>query len=118
MFAQIDARPYLYISPEDGRRLAARFVIAARSIGLARESRITGAILSNPVTARVLTKALGVGGYLSDDEWRQVHAIAFRAAKARQAENVAAASQSVPNLGQAAPQPQQAQPPPSGAAPR
>jgi hypothetical protein len=59
ILAQIDARPY--ISPEDGRRLAARFVIAARSIGLARESRITGAILSNPVTARVLTKALGVG---------------------------------------------------------
>jgi hypothetical protein len=116
MFAQIDARPY--ISPEDGRRLAARFVIAARSIGLARESQITGAILSNPVTARSLAKALDIGTALSDDEWRAAHAIAFQASKARQAENAAAASQSVPNLGQAAPQPRQAQPPPSGAAPR
>jgi hypothetical protein len=116
MLAQIDAPPYL--SAEDGRRFAARFVIAARSIGLTRESRITGAILSNPATAMPLGKALDIGANLSDKEWRQAHAIAFYASKARQAENAAAASQSVPNLGQAAPQPQQAQPPPSGAAPR
>jgi hypothetical protein len=114
MLAQINAPPY--ISAEDGRRLAARFVIAARSIGLARESKITGAILSNPVTARSLAKALDIGTNLSDEDWRAAHAQAFYASKARQAENAAAASQSVP--GQAAPQPQQAQPPPSGAAPR
>jgi hypothetical protein len=105
-------------SAGDGHRFAARFVIAARGIGLARESKITGAILSNPVTAMPLGKALDIGANLSDEEWRQAHAIAFYASKARQAENAAAASQSVPNLGQAAPQPQQAQPPPSGAAPR
>jgi len=41
-------------SAGDGHRFAARFVIAARGIGLARESKITGAILSNPVTAMPL----------------------------------------------------------------
>jgi hypothetical protein len=101
-----------------GPRLAAQFVIAAKGIGLVPKSKITSQVLSNPVTARPLAKAVGIGTDLSDDEWRRLHAIAFQASKARQAENAAAASQSVPNLGQAAPQPQQAQPPPSGAAPR
>jgi hypothetical protein len=94
------------------------FSLAAAGLGLTPKSKITGAILSNPVTARPLAKAVGIGRDLSDDEWGQAHAIAFQASKARQAENAAAASHSVPNLGQAAPQPQQAQPPPSGAAPR
>ena len=94
------------------------FSLAAAELGLTPESPITSAILSNPATARPLAKAAGIGNHLSDDEWREAHAIAFYASKARQAENAAAASHSVPNLGQAAPQPQQAQPPPSGAAPR
>jgi hypothetical protein len=98
--------------------LAAQFVTAAKGVGLAPESQLTRQVLSNPATARPLGKAAGIGVALSDEEWRQAHAIAFQASKARQAENAAAASQSVPNLGQAAPQPQQAQPPPSGAAPR
>jgi hypothetical protein len=94
------------------------FFVAAAELGLAPESHITGQLLSNPVTARALAVSAGIGYGLSDEEWREAHAIAFYASKARQAENAAAANQSVPNLGQAAPQPQQAQPPPSGAAPR
>jgi hypothetical protein len=81
---------------------------------------------SNPLSkARLATfahavpaKAVGIGTDLSLVEWRHAHAVAYQTSRARQAENAAAASQSVPNLGQAAPQPQQAQPPPSGAAPR
>jgi hypothetical protein len=94
------------------------FSLAAAELGLTPKSKITRAILSNPATARPLAKAAGIGNHLSDDEWREAHALAYQTARARQAENAAAASQSVPNLGQVAPQPQQAQPPPSGAAPR
>jgi hypothetical protein len=113
IFAQID----LPFAPA-GPKLAAQFVKAAKGIGLTRESQITKTILSDPATAKALAKGIGIGASLSDDDWRKAHALAFRTSKARQAENAAAASQSVPNLGQAAPQPQQAQPPPSGAAPR
>ena len=70
------------------------FSLAAAGIGLTPESKITGAILSNPATARPLAKAVGIGTDLSDDEWRQAHADAFYASKARQAENAATASQS------------------------
>jgi hypothetical protein len=94
------------------------FPIAAAGIGLTPESQITREILSNPLTARPLAWIAGIGRDLSDDGWGQAHAIAFQASKARQAENAAATSHSVPTLGQAAPQPQQAQPPPPGAAPR
>jgi hypothetical protein len=86
------------------------FSLAAEGLGLTPESKITGAILSNPATAGPLAKAAGIGRDLSADEWVEAHALAFYAAKGRQARNAAAASQSVPNLGQAAPQPQQAQP--------
>jgi hypothetical protein len=60
------------------------FSLAAAGLGLTPKSKITGAILSNPVTARPLAKAVGIGRDLSDDEWRQAHAIAFYASKARQ----------------------------------
>jgi hypothetical protein len=65
------------------------FSLAAAELGLMPESPITSAILSNPATARPLAKAAGIGNHLSDDEWREAHAIAFYAAKARQAENAA-----------------------------
>jgi hypothetical protein len=90
--------------------LGRQFSLAAAGVGLTPESPITKEILSDPATARPLAQVVGIGTDLSDERWREAHAIAFYAAKARRAENAAAASQSVPNLGQAAPQPQQAQP--------
>jgi hypothetical protein len=89
---------------------SAQFLKAAEGVGLIPESLLTAQLLSNPAKAMPLARVRGIGTDLSDEQWRQAHAIAFQAAKARQAENAAAASQSVPNLGQAAPQPQQAQP--------
>jgi hypothetical protein len=71
----------------------ARFVEAAVGIGLVPQSRLTGKILSNPVTAALLGRAVGIGADLPDDQWREAHALAFRASKARQAENAAIAAQ-------------------------
>jgi hypothetical protein len=111
--------PFSPVSPgSEGRR----FALVAKGVGLAPESKLTREVLSDPAIIGPLARALGIGTDLSENEWVQAHAIAFYASKARskarQAENAAAASHSVPNLGQAAPQPQQAQPPPSGTAPR
>jgi hypothetical protein len=66
-----------------GPRLAAQFVTAAKGIGLARESLLTRQVLSNPVTAMPLGKALDIGFDLTDDQWRRAHAIAFRVSRAR-----------------------------------
>jgi hypothetical protein len=66
------------------------FSLAAEGLGLTPESKITGAILSNPATAGPLAKAAGIGRNLSDEEWVQAHADAFYASKARQAEKNAA----------------------------
>jgi hypothetical protein len=62
-----------------------RFALAAKGLGLSPESLLTGPILSNPATAGPLARALGIGTELSDEEWREAHALAFYASKARQA---------------------------------
>jgi hypothetical protein len=88
---------------QSNKTVAARFVMAAKGVGLAPESQLTPQVLSDPATAAPLGRAAGIGTDLSDEQWQQAHALAFQAAKARQAENAA-----IPNRGQAAPQPQQA----------
>jgi hypothetical protein len=72
---------------------AAQFIMAAKAIGLAPESQLTGQVLSNPATAVPLARAAGIGTDRSDEQWRQAHALAFQASKARQAENAAIAAQ-------------------------
>jgi hypothetical protein len=89
---------------------AAKFVLAAKGIGRASDDQVNKEILSNPDTARSLARAAGIGTDLSDEQWREAHAIAFQASRARQNAAIAGASQSVPDPGQAAPRPQQAQP--------
>ena len=98
---------------QSNKRAAAQFVVAAKGVGLAPESQVTGQVLIDPAAAAALARAVGIGTDLSDDQWQQAHAIAVQASRARQAENAG-----VPNRGQAAPQPQQAQPAPPGAAPQ
>jgi hypothetical protein len=68
---------------------AARFVVAAKGIGLAPESKITGEMLTDPATAAPLARAAGIGTNLSDDQWRLAHALAVLSARARQAEKAA-----------------------------
>jgi hypothetical protein len=93
---------------QSNKTVAARFVMAAKRVGLTPESKVPWQILSDPVAAAPLARAAGIGTDLSDDQWQQAHAIALQASRARQAAAIAAAGQIVPNRGQAAPQPQQA----------
>jgi hypothetical protein len=65
---------------------AAQFVLAAKGLGRAPDAQVTKEILSNPVTAAPLGRAVGIGTDLSDEQWRQAHALAFQASKARQRE--------------------------------
>ena len=67
-----------------------RFALVAKGLGLSPESLLTGPILSNSAIAGPLARALGIGIGLSDEEWREAHAIAFYASKARQEEKNAA----------------------------
>jgi hypothetical protein len=57
------------------------FPIAALRIGLAPQSQLTGQVLSDPATAGSLARAAGIGTDLSDEHWRQAHALAFQASK-------------------------------------
>jgi hypothetical protein len=50
-------------------------------IGLTPESQLTEQILSDPATAVPLARAAGIGTGLSDEQWRQAHALAFQARK-------------------------------------
>jgi hypothetical protein len=70
---------------------AAQFVIAAKGIGLTPESKLTPEVLSDSATAGVLAKAIGLGAYLTDEQWKQAHNIALQTARKRQAEKAAAA---------------------------
>ena len=78
---------------------ADRFIAAAKGIGLTPESQVTPEILTDPATAVPLARAAGIGTNLTDEQWKEAHAVAVYASRARQ-----------PNPGQATPQPQQAQP--------
>jgi hypothetical protein len=60
------------------------FPVAAAGLGLTPESQITRQILSDPAMAMPLAKVAGIGTDLPDDQWRQAHALAFQASKARQ----------------------------------
>jgi hypothetical protein len=71
---------------------SAQFLKAAKGIGLTPESRLTGQVLSNQAKAMPLARVRGIGTDLSDEEWRRAHAIAFYAAKARQAAEDASVS--------------------------
>ena len=72
---------------------AAQFITAAKGIGLAPQSQLTGQVLSDPATAVPLARAAGIGTDLSDEQWQQAHALALQASRARQAENAAIAAQ-------------------------
>ena len=72
---------------------AAQFIMAAKGIGLAPQSQLTGQVLSDPATAVPIARAAGIGTDLSDEQWQQAHALALQASRARQAENAAIAAQ-------------------------
>lgn len=79
---------------------AAQFVVAAKGLGIGPEAKVTGAVLSNPVSAEPLGRAVGIGGNLSVDQWREAHALALQTSRARQARNdpAIAAQQAQPGL--------------------
>ncbi len=81
---------------------AAKFLYAAKGLGLSPDAKLTPQILSDPDTAMPLGKAVGIGTDLPDDQWQQAHADAFQASKARAAAVKAAQAQQ-----QAQPQQQQ-----------
>jgi hypothetical protein len=66
---------------------AAQFVLAAKGFGMGPEAKLTGAVLSNPVSAELLGRAVGIGANLSVDQWREAHALALQTSRARQARN-------------------------------
>ena len=72
---------------------AAQFITAAKGIGLALQSQLTGQVLSDPATAVPLARAAGIGTDLSDEKWQEAHALALQTSRARQAENAAIAAQ-------------------------
>ena len=72
---------------------AAQFITAAKGIGLAPQSQLTGQVLSDPATAVPLARAAGIGTDLSDEQWQEAHALALQTSRARQAENAAIAAQ-------------------------
>jgi hypothetical protein len=74
-------------------RRAAQFIMAAKGIGLAPQSQLTGQVLSDPATAVPLARAAGIGTDLSDKQWQEAHALALQTSRTRQAENAAIAAQ-------------------------
>jgi hypothetical protein len=80
--AKLDRLPF---SPAINLALADTFTRAAKGIGLAPKSQLTREILSDPLAARALAGAVGIGADLSEEQWREAHAIASWASRARQA---------------------------------
>jgi hypothetical protein len=83
------ARSFAAVPPDDtlfggGLGRVIRFVDASKGIGLGPQSQLTGERLRDLAMAMPLAKSIGIGADLSDEQWREAHAFAFQASKARQ----------------------------------
>lgn len=63
---------------------AARFLSAAKSVGLSPESQIDAPTMSAPSKAIPLARAAGLGETLSDSDWQQAYRGAYQTSLARQ----------------------------------